>query len=124
MTFKTFKSHLSDKERLDFMKEFFSESNFDFVMFSNPNFTYWQNDTSLYEYAPELDFVCRIMHIPTSTDISFAIRYFKQDQEYAIVCPKYEEQEIFYISDEDEIEATLKAFLNEIENELKRKSSL
>lgn len=119
MKFKHFRDNLTDEKRTSFMRDYFALNKKDFKLLTsfNPDLIDYYNDKSLAEYNPVIEYVYDIVFKPTGKRIRFKIRYVKDDNEFDIVCPEYDEQQIFYISEEDDVEETLNNFLREIEEE-------
>lgn len=119
MRFKHFRDNLTDEKRTSFMRDYFALNKKEFKLLAsfNPDLIDYYNDKSLAEYSPYLDFMYDIVFKPTGKRIRFKIRYVKDDNEFDIVCPEYDEQQIFYISEEDDVEEMLNSFLREIEEE-------
>lgn len=123
MTFDYFRVNLSASKRKDFMTEFFSrdevKKDFYLLVMFEPDFTDWHNDKSLAEYNSYTDFTYDILHKETENRIRFKIRYFKEDNEYALLVPeKYEESSIFYLYEYDGVEDALYAFLESLNEEI------
>lgn len=120
MRFKHFRDNLTDEKRTSFMRDYFALNKKEFKLLAsfNPDLIDLYNDKSLAEYSPVIEYVYDIVFKPIGKRIRFKIRYVKDDNEFDIVCPEYDEQQIFYISEEDDVEETLNNFLREIEEEV------
>lgn len=120
MRFKHFRDNLTDEKRTSFMRNYFALNKEDFELLTsyNPDLTDLYNDKSLADYNPVIDYIYDIVFNPTGKKIRFKIEYVKDDHEFDIICSEYDEQQIFYISEEDDVEETLNDFLRSIEEEV------
>lgn len=123
MRFKYFRDNLTNEKRTLFMRDYFALNKKDFKLLTsfNPDLIDYYNDKSLAEYSPYLDFMYDIIFKPTNEKIRFKIRYVKdsddEDDQFEILCSEYDEQQIFYINENAQVEDTLSDFLREVEEE-------
>lgn len=119
MKFKHFRDNFTDEKRDSFIRDYFAyKEDFKLLMTFNPYLTDYYNNKSIPDYNPVIDFIYEIVFKPTGEKVRFKIEYIKRDSVFSIICPEYEEQQIFYISEEDDIEETLSGFLRNLEEEI------
>lgn len=129
MTFDYFRVCIDASKRKSFMTEFFQrdevKKDFHLLVMFEPDFTDWISDKSMIDYNPYTDFTYDILHKDTGDRIRFKMRYFKEDNEYALFAlGRYEESNIFHIQEYDNVEEALYDFLEALQEEIESRRSI